>query len=172
MAEHAHAAEHTHPNYVKIWAILVVLLVVSVAGPMIGIKIVTLITAFGIAIVKAYLVAKNFMHINVEKRFVPFLVVTALVFMLLFFAGTAPDVMKKEGRQLGEARAGRAARRRAPRRRHEGAGAPLGREVRSVTSRSGTLAPGRRIRAAARSSRTACSACCSSSPPRPCCSRG
>jgi len=99
MAEHAHAAEHGHPNYVKIWGILVVLLGVSVAGPLIGIKIVTLITAFGIAIVKAYLVAKNFMHINVEKRFVPYIVLTVLVFMLLFFAGTAPDVMKKEGTQ-------------------------------------------------------------------------
>jgi hypothetical protein len=49
--------------------------------------------------VKAYLVAKNFMHITIEKRFIPFLVVTALAFMLLFYAGTAPDVMKKEGRQ-------------------------------------------------------------------------
>jgi caa(3)-type oxidase subunit IV len=99
MADHAHAAEHAHPNYVKIWAILVVLLGISVAGPFIGIKIVTLITAFGIALVKAYLVAKNFMHINIEKRFIPYLVTTMLVFMLLFFAGTAPDVMKKEGTQ-------------------------------------------------------------------------
>jgi caa(3)-type oxidase subunit IV len=99
MADHAHAAEHTHPNYVKIWAILVALLVVSVAGPFIGIKIVTLITAFGIAIVKAYLVAKNFMHINIEKRFIPYIVLTVLVFMLLFFAGVAPDVMKKDGTQ-------------------------------------------------------------------------
>ena len=70
---------------------------------MLGIKIVTLITAFGIAIVKAYLVAKNFMHINIEKRFVPYIVRTVLVFMLLFFAGVAPDVMKKDGTQLGEA---------------------------------------------------------------------
>jgi hypothetical protein len=29
---------------------------------------------------------------------VSYLVVTALVFMFLFFAGTAPDVMKPEGR--------------------------------------------------------------------------
>ncbi|HEY8154870.1 MAG TPA: cytochrome C oxidase subunit IV family protein [Myxococcota bacterium] len=100
MAEHAHAAEHhAHPNYVKIWGILVALLAVSVAGPMFGHKLVTLITAFGIAGVKAYLVAKNFMHINVEKRFIPYLVITMLVFMLLFFAGVSPDVMKKEGRQ-------------------------------------------------------------------------
>jgi caa(3)-type oxidase subunit IV len=99
MSDPAHEAAHAHPNYVKIWAILVGLLVLSVLGPMLGIQAVTLITAFGIAVVKAYLVAKNFMHINVEKRFVPYAVVTVLVFMLLFFAGTAPDVMKKEGTQ-------------------------------------------------------------------------
>jgi caa(3)-type oxidase subunit IV len=99
MSEHAHDAPHSHPNYVRIWAILVVLLVVSVAGPMFGHKAVTLITAFGIAVVKAYLVAKNFMHINIEQRFIPYMVTTVLVFMLLFFAGTSPDVMKKEGTQ-------------------------------------------------------------------------
>ncbi len=92
-------AEHTHhPNYVKIWAILLALLVVSVLGPMVGIKIVTLLTAFGIAIVKAYLVARNFMHINIAAKYVTYLVMTALLFMFLFFAGTAPDVMKPEGR--------------------------------------------------------------------------
>jgi caa(3)-type oxidase subunit IV len=93
MSEHA---EH-HVNYVKIWAILVVLLIVSVIGPELGIRVVTLITAFGIAVVKAYLVAKNFMHINLAPRYVTYLCATGLVFMLLFFAGTAPDVMKKEG---------------------------------------------------------------------------
>jgi len=97
-AEHvAHAEAHHHPNYLRIWAILLLLLVVSVAGPMIGIQWVTLITAFGIAVVKAYLVAKNFMHINVEKGFIVYMMATVLVFVLLFFAGVAPDVMKDEG---------------------------------------------------------------------------
>ena len=97
MAEHAHAEAHAHPNYIRIWALLLVLLVVSVAGPMLGVQWVTLVTAFGIAIVKAYLVAKNFMHVNIEKRFVAYALLTAIVFMLLFFAAVAPDVMKKDG---------------------------------------------------------------------------
>ena len=89
---------HTHHgDYVRIWAILVVLLVVSVAGPFFGHPLVTLVTAFGIAVVKAYLVAKNFMHINVAPRYVAYLVGTCLMFMLLFFAGAAPDVMKSDG---------------------------------------------------------------------------
>jgi caa(3)-type oxidase subunit IV len=104
MSLHDHAPvepgyeEHTHHgDYVRIWAILVVLLVISVAGPFFGHPVVTLVTAFGIALVKAYLVAKNFMHINVAPRYVAYLVGTMLMFMLLFFAGAAPDVMKSDG---------------------------------------------------------------------------
>jgi caa(3)-type oxidase subunit IV len=89
---------HEHPNYVKIWAILLVLLVISVLGPELGIRSVTLFTAFGIAVIKAYMVAKNFMHVNIEPKFVTYLLFTGLLFMLLFFAGSAPDVMKAEGR--------------------------------------------------------------------------
>ena len=88
---------HDHPNYVKIWAILLVLLVVSVLGPELGIRSVTLFTAFGIAIIKAYMVARNFMHVNMEPRFVTYLLMTAVLFMVLFFAGSAPDVMNAEG---------------------------------------------------------------------------
>src|SRR5262245_34374671 len=95
--EHAVHAEAHHIDYVRVWRILLVLLVISVAGPFIGIKIVTLITAFGIAVVKAYLVAKNFMHVNLQPRFVVYMLGTALVFMLLFYAGTAGDVMKHAG---------------------------------------------------------------------------
>jgi caa(3)-type oxidase subunit IV len=99
MTDHAHADEsHAHPNYWRIWATLCVLLSISVAGPFVGIKIVTLITAFGIAVVKAYLVAKYFMHIDIAARYVTYFIATALVFMLLFFAGAAPDVMKPQGR--------------------------------------------------------------------------
>jgi caa(3)-type oxidase subunit IV len=99
MAEQAHASDeiHAHPNYMKVYWTLVALLCVSVVGPMFGIKAVTIMTAFGVAAYKAYLVAKNFMHINVEKPFISYLVLTVVVFMFLFFAGAAPDVMKPEG---------------------------------------------------------------------------
>jgi caa(3)-type oxidase subunit IV len=90
-------SEEHHVNYVKIWLILLGLLVVSVVGPMVGIQWLTLVTAFGIAVVKAVLVARNFMHINLEKKFITYAVMTCLVLMFLFFAGTAPDVMKDSG---------------------------------------------------------------------------
>src|ERR1700692_580502 len=86
-----------HPNYVKIWAILVALLIVSVLGSMSHIRGAVLIAAFGIALVKAYLVAKNFMHGNVEKRCGPCLLVVCLLCVAILFAGIAPDVMKHIG---------------------------------------------------------------------------
>ncbi|MEO5616383.1 MAG: cytochrome C oxidase subunit IV family protein [Candidatus Eisenbacteria bacterium] len=92
MGEHAH-----HRNYVKIWAILLGLLVVSILGPMTGIRVVMLVTAFGIALVKAYIVAKYFMHLDVEKPIVHWMMGVALILMVLLFTGLAPDVMKSKG---------------------------------------------------------------------------
>jgi caa(3)-type oxidase subunit IV len=120
MSEHAHAEEAPHAahadaashekHYVKVWALLLVLLLISFVGPIIGgslrdggtitaglARTITLITAFGIAVYKAWLVAKNFMHVTVQPRFVIYMLSTVLVFMLLFYAGTAPDVMEHEG---------------------------------------------------------------------------
>jgi caa(3)-type oxidase subunit IV len=92
----AHAA-HSHPPYVKIWAILVVLLIASVLGPMLGHPWLTLITAFGIAVVKALMVAAWFMHLNIEKTFVKYLLLLILALVLVFWAGVYPDVQKPQG---------------------------------------------------------------------------
>ena len=100
-AEHAenehHEANHD-AHYITIWKYLVGLLVLSVVGPMLENQVITLVTAFGIACVKAYMVVKHFMHLNLEKRFVAYFVATALAFMFLFYAGTSADVMNHSGR--------------------------------------------------------------------------
>ncbi len=99
MTDHAHAAEppHAHPSYVKIWALLVALLGVSILGPRIGLVWLTLITAFGIAVVKAYMVAAYFMHLKIERSYIRYLLLTLLIVVLVFFFGVAPDVMKRAG---------------------------------------------------------------------------
>ena len=105
--EHHDAAAHER-HYWKVWVYLVILLVVSVAGPLagdafwadhaaLGRLILVLSTAFGIAVVKAYLVIKNFMHLNIEPKYVAYISGTALAFMGLLFFFVAPDVMKHEG---------------------------------------------------------------------------
>jgi caa(3)-type oxidase subunit IV len=93
---HAHAA-HAPRNYVKIWALLCGLLVVSIVGPTLEIRVVTLVTAFGVAIIKAYLVAKHFMHLDIEQRWVGYILLAMLAFMLVYFGGVAPDVLKHTG---------------------------------------------------------------------------
>jgi caa(3)-type oxidase subunit IV len=90
-------AHAPHRDYVKIWAILVGLLVVSVVGPMLGIRWVMLVTAFGVALVKAYMVAKNFMHLDIEKPIVHWILLVALALMVLLYGALAPDVQKSEG---------------------------------------------------------------------------
>jgi len=95
----AHAESHRHPDYLKVYFTLVGLLVVSVVGPMVGIRVVTLIAAFGVALVKAYMVAKNFMHLNVEKRWIHWALALALVFMVLLYAGVSPDVGRDSGQR-------------------------------------------------------------------------
>ena len=97
MSDHADDHGEGHVSYVKIYYILLALLVVSIIGPELGIRWVTLFTAFGIAIIKAYLVLKYFMHVTLEPKYVVYMVTTVLVFCFLFFAGVAPDVMKSSG---------------------------------------------------------------------------
>lgn len=98
--QHGHDAHDDghHINYTKIYVILLVLLGISILGPEIGIVWVTLITAFGIAFVKAYLVIQNFMHLRPEKAVVKWVLAGSLLVMGLFFFGVAPDVMKHDGR--------------------------------------------------------------------------
>ena len=90
---------HAHPNYVKIWFWLVILLVISTLGPMLEIPVITLITAFGIAVVKAFMVAANFMHIKFEKHIIWFMMLMSLTLLGVFFFGVAPDIMQTEGDQ-------------------------------------------------------------------------
>ena len=86
-----------HPNYVKVLAVLVVLRILSSMSPMTCVRWLILGAAFGIAVIKAYLVAKNFMHVNFEKRWITYLLITCLAFLAILFAGVAPDVMKHWG---------------------------------------------------------------------------
>ena len=96
----AHGESH-EAHYVRIWAILVVLLLVSYFGPMVATKLgwhwLLLTTAFGVAVIKAYMVAKNFMHINVENRIIHFMMITGVALMVLLYGAIAPDIQKGTG---------------------------------------------------------------------------
>ena len=101
-------------HYVRIYALLLVLLVVSIVGPVAGGAIdkhieifgrsvslgitVTLITAFGIAIWKASLVVKHFMHLSIERPIAKIFLAASVLLLALFWGGVAPDVQLHDGR--------------------------------------------------------------------------
>jgi len=85
---------------------LLILFIVSVAGPEIAEimelegatrLILVLVTAFGIALVKAYYVLAYFMHLKFEKIYAPYLLLSMVALLFVFFFGTATDAMKSEG---------------------------------------------------------------------------
>ncbi len=107
---HAHTDGHDHDHdahsprhYVKVYVGLLVLLAVSIVGPEVSSHMgaaglyVMLITAFGIAFVKAWLVIKHFMHLPAEKPIAGYILLICLMFLVLFFAGVAPDVHNHDG---------------------------------------------------------------------------
>jgi caa(3)-type oxidase subunit IV len=88
----------THLDYIKIYLTLIALFVVSMLGPLFGAPIlVTILLAFSIAVFKAGLVTAYFMHLNIEKRYIWFILFVMLTFMVVLYAGVAPDVMKQSG---------------------------------------------------------------------------
>ncbi len=89
-------------HYVKVYLVLLALLAVSIVGPFIGeatgLIFLTLVTAFGIAVVKAWLVIKNFMHLTIERVMPKLVLAASVVLMALFWGGIAPDVQLHDGR--------------------------------------------------------------------------
>ena len=93
---------HKHPNYIKIWVVLMVLTVLEVAAAYLpglnmtreveGIHYITIALLLGMAFVKAGLVAAYFMHLKFEQKnfvlIVSFPLVLACVLVILLL----PDV--------------------------------------------------------------------------------
>ena len=101
-------------HYVRIYLLLLALLAVSIAGPVVGGTIdkqveifgqqiglgmaLTLTTAFGIAVWKASLVVKHFMHLSIERPIAKIFLAASVLLLALFWGGVAPDVQLHEGR--------------------------------------------------------------------------
>ena len=101
-------------HYVRIYLLLLALLAVSIVGPVIGggldkhVEIfgrqvslgitLTLVTAFGIAIWKASLVIRHFMHLSIERPIAKIFLAASVLLLALFWGGVAPDVQLHDGR--------------------------------------------------------------------------
>jgi cytochrome c oxidase subunit 4 len=92
MTTTAHA-EHKHPNYVAIWAVLLVALIVSLLLAYLEHAALAIGLIFAIAIVKAALVAGFYMHLKFETRYVIVAIAAGIVALGILFAGLFPDIV-------------------------------------------------------------------------------
>jgi caa(3)-type oxidase subunit IV len=86
-------------RYVILWAVLVGALLASLALGALGASGLVVACVFGVALVKAYLVAAHFMHLSHEPRFVKLVIVGALAVIAIFYFGLVPDVVWVFGRR-------------------------------------------------------------------------
>jgi caa(3)-type oxidase subunit IV len=81
---------HTR-HYLMIWIWLLALVVLSVAAASILPKTQALVLIFAVAIVKALLVARNYMHLKNERAIIYALVLVPLAFIIILLFALFPD---------------------------------------------------------------------------------
>ena len=89
--------EHAHPNYVAIWAVLLVALIVSLLLAYLEHAAIAIGLIFAIAIVKASLVAGFYMGLKFETRYVIVAIAAGIVTLAILFAGLYPDIVSVYG---------------------------------------------------------------------------
>ena len=89
-------SDRTRPNYLAIWAWLVILLAISLVAVYLPFSHgVTVTFIFIVAAVKAFLVAANYMGLRVEERFIQWIAIVPLILLVILVLGLIPDVGSK-----------------------------------------------------------------------------
>jgi caa(3)-type oxidase subunit IV len=78
-------------HYLIIWAWLLALVIVSVAATSALPKLQAMLLIFSVAVIKALLVARNYMHLRNEKAIIYAMVLVPLAFVLILLFGLFPD---------------------------------------------------------------------------------
>ena len=81
---------HTR-HYMTIWYWLMGLVIVSVLAASILPKQQAMVLIFAVALVKALLVARNYMHMKTESTLIHAIVLVPLAFIVIFLIGLFPD---------------------------------------------------------------------------------
>ncbi len=82
-----------HPHYVAVWAVLVALLVVGIVATTLGRRVLGAVLVFGVAALKALLVAVYFMHVGQEPRLVRIVLYGGLALVVIVILGLVPDIV-------------------------------------------------------------------------------
>lgn len=87
------AHERVHPNYVAVWVWLVGLLIVSVGVTSLPIPAwVILFVIFAVAVVKALLVALNYMHLKFEQLLIYAMAIVPILIFFVLWVVLYPDI--------------------------------------------------------------------------------
>jgi caa(3)-type oxidase subunit IV len=78
-------------HYLIIWIWLLALVVVAVAAASLLPKFQALVLIFAVAIIKALLVARNYMHLKNEQAIIYAMVLVPLTFVIILLFGLFPD---------------------------------------------------------------------------------
>lgn len=85
-------ASHRRPNYVAIWGWLVALMILGLAASFLpGGRTLAVILIFATAVVKALLVALNYMHLKFEPRLIYAIAIVPVLFVLVLIVALFPD---------------------------------------------------------------------------------
>ena len=88
-----HDAGHSHPNYVALWTVLVVLLILGIAVGFVGNPVLGAVLVFSVATVKAALVAMNYMHLKSEPLLIRAILLCGLACIFIVLIGLIPDIV-------------------------------------------------------------------------------
>jgi caa(3)-type oxidase subunit IV len=78
-------------HYLVVWYWLIALVIVSVAAASILPKFQALVLIFAAAVIKALLVARNYMHLKNEKAIIYAIALVPLAFIIILLFGLFPD---------------------------------------------------------------------------------
>jgi caa(3)-type oxidase subunit IV len=78
-------------HYLIVWFWLLALVIFSVAAASVLPKVQAMALIFSIAIIKAFLVARHYMHLKNEKALIYAIALVPLAFVIIFLFGLFPD---------------------------------------------------------------------------------
>lgn len=80
-------------KYFQLWGILLGLLTLSVISVWLGHGVLSTLIVYGVAVIKAWIVLRDYMHLKLEPGFITVLLFGALSAVVVLFVLVYPDVV-------------------------------------------------------------------------------
>lgn len=80
-------------RYVLVFGLLIGLLTISIPATLYGSGTISTLIIYGVATTKAYLVMRDYMHMNLEPRFITIIIIGCFLTIVYMFVLLYPDVV-------------------------------------------------------------------------------